>query len=96
MSILLAIGIGLLAANVIIKPIVLTAELLKEVTGGDFSHEHKVDDKGEIGEMLKAYNGMIGGLRVYVHGTMIVPKSWFARRAHSQPISTTLLIQVRK
>ena len=68
-SALLAIVIGLIAARSLIKPIVITAELLKEVTAGDFSHEHKVDAQGEIGEMLKAYNGMIGGLRVYVQGT---------------------------
>lgn len=68
-SILLAIVIGLIAAGLLIKPIVMTAELLKEVTAGDFRHEHKIDAKGEIGEMLKAYNGMIGGLRVYVQGT---------------------------
>lgn len=68
-SIVLAIVIGIIAADFLIKPIVITAGLLKEVTAGDFRHEHKVDSKGEIGEMLKAYNGMIGGLRVYVQGT---------------------------
>ncbi|WP_158291407.1 methyl-accepting chemotaxis protein [Desulfosporosinus sp. Sb-LF] len=68
-SILLAIVIGLIAANVLIKPIVITSGLLKEVTAGDFSHEHKIESKGEIGEMLNAYNGMVGGLRVYVQGT---------------------------
>ncbi|EGW40668.1 methyl-accepting chemotaxis protein, partial [Desulfosporosinus sp. OT] len=68
-SVLLAIVIGLIAAGLIIKPIVITSDLLTEVTAGDFSHEHKVDSKGEIGEMIKAYNGMIGGLRVYVQGT---------------------------
>jgi len=68
-SALLAIIIGLIATGLLIKPIVMTSELLKEVTAGDFSHEHRVDAKGEIGEMLKAYNGMIGGLRIYVQGT---------------------------
>lgn len=68
-SILLAIVIGLIAAGLLIKPIVITSDLLKEVTAGDFSHEHKVDSKGEIGEMIKAYNGMIRGLRAYVQGT---------------------------
>jgi methyl-accepting chemotaxis protein len=68
-SILLAIVIGFLAAGYLIKPILVTADLLKEVTAGDFRHKHKVDSKGEIGEMIKAYNGMIGGLRRYVQGT---------------------------
>jgi len=68
-SVLLAIVIGLIAAGLLIKPILITSELLKEVSKGDFSHEHEVDSKGEIGEMIKAYNGMIGGLRVYVQGT---------------------------
>lgn len=66
---LLAVVIGLIAARYLIKPIVITAELLKEVTAGDFSHDHNADAKGEIGEMLRAYNGMVGGLRVYVQGT---------------------------
>ena len=68
-SIILAVVIGLLVAVLLIKPIVITSDLLKEVTAGDFSHEHIVDSKGEIGDMIKAYNGMIGGLRVYVQGT---------------------------
>ncbi|MDP4128057.1 MAG: methyl-accepting chemotaxis protein, partial [Bacillota bacterium] len=68
-SILLSLVIGRMATNYVIKPIVVTSELLKEVTAGDFRHEHKVDTKGEIGEMLKAYNGMIRGLRVFVQGT---------------------------
>ena len=67
--ILLSLGIGHMAANYLIRPIVVTSGLLKEVTAGDFRHEHEVDTKGEIGEMLKAYNGMIRGLRVYVQGT---------------------------
>lgn len=66
---LLAIVIGIIATGLLIKPIVITSNLLKEVTAGDFSHEHKVDAKGEIGEMLKAYNDMIGGLSVYVQAT---------------------------
>jgi len=68
-SAILAVIIGLIAASLLIKPIVITAGLLKEGTAGDFRHEHKVDAKGEIGEMLKAYNGMISGLRIYVQGT---------------------------
>lgn len=69
LSVLLAVVIGLVTANLIIKPIVVTANLLKEVTAGDFSHEHIVDSKGEIGDMIHAYNGMIRGLRNYVNGT---------------------------
>jgi len=68
-SIILAIFIGRITAASLIKPIVLTAQLLKEVTAGDFRHEHKVDSEGEIGEMLKAYNGMVAGLRAYIQGT---------------------------
>lgn len=68
-SSILAIIIGRIAARSLIKPIVLTAQLLKEVTAGDFRHEHKVDAKGEIGEMITAYNGMIAGLRAYIQGT---------------------------
>lgn len=68
-SILSAIIIGLITSGLLIKPIVITADLLKEVTAGDFSHEHKIDSKGEIGEMINAYNGMVRGLKTYVQGT---------------------------
>lgn len=68
-SIILAIVIGRIAANVLIKPIEITSGLLKNVAEGDFSRDSQVVAQGEIGEMLKAYNGMIGGLRVYVQGT---------------------------
>lgn len=68
-SSLLAVVIGSIATRSLIKPIVITAELLKEVTAGDFRHEHKADTKGEIGEMLTAYNGMVAGLRAYIQGT---------------------------
>jgi len=67
-SSLLAIVIGRIAARSLIKPIVITSQLLKEVTAGDFRHEHKVDTNGEIGEMLTAYNEMIVGLRAYIQG----------------------------
>lgn len=68
-STLLAAIIGHIAAGSMIKPIVITSQLLKEVAAGDFRHEHKVDAKGEIGEMLKAYNEMIVGLRAHIQGT---------------------------
>jgi|GEM_PF-2466085 Methyl-accepting chemotaxis protein len=68
-SMILAFVVGRMAANYLIKPIVITSGLLKEVTAGDFRHEHEVDTKGEIGEMLQAYNSMIRGLRGYVQGT---------------------------
>lgn len=68
-SSLLAFVIGRIAARSLIKPIVITAQLLKEVTAGDFRHEHKADAQGEIGEMIIAYNGMVAGLRAYIQGT---------------------------
>jgi len=68
-SCILAIVIGRIAAGSLIKPIVITAQLLKEVTTGDFRHQHQVDTQGEVGEMLKAYNGMVAGLRAYIQGT---------------------------
>lgn len=63
---LIGIGIGVIAARSIARPVNQMAVMAKAVAGGDLSRRVTVDRQDEIGELSTAFNTMIGQLKVLI------------------------------
>ncbi|WP_328252502.1 MCP four helix bundle domain-containing protein [Priestia megaterium] len=61
--ILLTIGIGLLIARMITKPLKEIKNLMETAKDGDFQVQGTYESKDEIGSLTASFNKMIGGLK---------------------------------
>ncbi|NLI90814.1 MAG: diguanylate cyclase [Peptococcaceae bacterium] len=53
---------GLIIAGYLVKPLGVISRLLEHIGKGDFTHKYEKDFKGEIGDMVRAYNHMVDNL----------------------------------
>ncbi|WP_321472961.1 methyl-accepting chemotaxis protein [uncultured Paludibaculum sp.] len=61
-AILMAIFISVIVVRSLTKPLAIAAQLVHQVAEGDLTHKAEVDSKDELGQMLRALNGMVDGL----------------------------------
>ncbi|UWG97216.1 methyl-accepting chemotaxis protein [Dehalobacter sp. DCM] len=57
-----AIGGGYIVSRQMVKPLGTVSNLLNYIGEGDFQHKYEDKIQGEIGDMVKAYNLMVGNL----------------------------------
>lgn len=67
-SMVLAIGLGILLAGSIVKPLKVAGELSEKMAAGDLSDDVHNDSKDETGQMLQAMGAMVFKLREVVFG----------------------------
>lgn len=68
-SLILAVGIGLLMAKRFVRPLLSISALLEEIGQGNLRQDEQKESRGELGKMIQAYNQMISGLRRLINGT---------------------------
>jgi methyl-accepting chemotaxis protein len=62
-SILIAVGMGILISRMISHPLARTVEVLRRVGNRDLTHSLDIDTRDEVGEMAKALNQAVAGMK---------------------------------
>lgn len=62
-AIVLGLGLGLVISGIISRPLASTVEVLNAVAGGDFTKSLELHTQDEMGQMARALNSAVGGVR---------------------------------
>lgn len=86
LSVLFAIGLGVVISRLISKPLKEVSELVENVSKGDLTKTTPINTKDEVGDLARSINNMVMSLRSTVEGILISAESV---SASAQEISAT-------